>query len=425
MEHAKDSRALLNRTKALLFVRTTEAVAGFIVLVVLTLSLPPAELGYWFLIMGMVGTSQTILEIRTTEAIFSYLPRLISTQAISPARYVYRNCLGAGVMGGMLSSLLLVVMINLFSDTYFDRPLTVECIVSAMLICGFRAVNQPMFATIRAVGTTRQILIFGGAVHALRCTVVAVTVLNFPGFENLIFASACAEISVALIFLKATSFLFWGRCSLEDKEKIPPRKEMLRFLGFSSLIGLLNASVLQADILLLGLFVPATTVATYGLARRVASISDIFLFPLNEAVFARLAAANNEYARKEILFVEKRRALFLTAIIISGMLMVAPLLNTVLAERHPGIGVAFAMIAFWNIWFSGHWFRPLLATLGRQREAAAFITISVISFAISAPILTMAFGLTGLIVSHYVRILVWLIAGGLETRRCLHTLRLP
>jgi len=413
------------RVKAMLAVRVAEAAAGFSILAVLTTNLPPSELGYWFLIMGMIGTTQSIFEIRSTEAIFSYLPRLVSTQSFQAARQVFKSCLGVGVLSGIMSSLVLFVVIAYFSTTYFGHSLTRNCIISALLITCLRSVNLPMFATLRAVGTTRRILIAGVATHLMRCVIVAITANNFPAFEYIVIASAFAEIAVSIILALATSSIFFSSSSCGDTEAVPSRNEMFKFLGFSSLIGLSNAFVLQADILLLGLFTPVTTVATYGLARRLASMSDIFFSPVNEAVFARLSAAGTVMLREKIIFEEKQHALTLVGTVVGGMLMTAPLLHVFLGERYPGIAVTFALISFWSVWFCGHWFRPLLATLGKQKEAATFIFLSVLSFALTAPALTMAFGVTGLILSHYIRIIVWLLAGAQAIRRFRHVLQLP
>ena len=403
---------IFSRTGALSAVRMLDAAIGVGVLAALTVSLPPSDVGYWFLVTGMILASQAVFEFRTSEAIFAFLPGMIAQSGFRESRAVIRTCLTAELFSGVLSVLGLYISFYLLSARYFDEPLSGACIAAALATCFFRAVNEPLDATVRAVQTGPCIFFTGVATVLIRGAAIVGSALFFRDFEYLVISLAFAGlINLCIVAISVVSAVY-GSDVDSSEMKTPTRAELFRFLGFSSVIGLLNVVVLRVDELLLGLFVAPAVVAGYGIARRISGTSDIFFMPRNEALFSELSAAHTHAQREMIVYQERHRAMIMSACAVTCLVAIAPIVHFLLSDRYPGIGLTLALFAFTNLWFCRHWYRPLLATMGYQRFSAIFTLGSVLLFTVAALFLTPTLGITGLIVSHYVRIVAWLWLGG-------------
>ena len=176
-----------------------------------------------------------------------------------------RTCLQAELVSGVLSVLALYISFWMLSTRYFDQQLSGACIVAALSTCLFRAINEPLDATVRAVQTGSSILFTGATTVLIRGTAIVGSALIFRDFEYLVIGLACAGFINLCVVAVAVVRAVYGAEVDSHEVTIPARAELYRFLGFSSFISLLNVLVLRVDELLLGLFVAPTVVAGYGL----------------------------------------------------------------------------------------------------------------------------------------------------------------
>ncbi|MEM9512790.1 MAG: lipopolysaccharide biosynthesis protein [Cyanobacteria bacterium P01_E01_bin.48] len=408
MKWPRNFASFSTRAGALSAVRITDAVAGVGVLAALTFCLPPSEVGSWFLMTGMILTAQAIFQFRSSEAIFTYLPALIDDSCFQASRRILRTSLLAELASGLVSAVALYFGFTLLPGDYFGQPLPNICITAAMAMCVVRGLQEPLDATIRAVQSSSWILSVGITTVILRASAIVGSAILYQSFEALVVALAVASLVNLVILAIAVAQTVNGNEGGSNAPTTPDTRELFKFLGFSSLISLLNVLVLRVDELLLGLFVAPTMVAGYGIARRISGMSDILFTPENEALFSSLSGIDDPGKRTTIVREANRRGVFLSLAVVIGLIAIAPVMYLLLEDRYPGIFSAVTLFAFTNLWFCRHWYRPLLATSGRQQSAAVFTFGSVFVFFTAAFLLTPSLGVTGLILSHHCRIVAWL-----------------
>lgn len=178
------------------------------------------------------------------------------------------------------------------------------------------------------------------------------------------------------------------------------RFEMLRFMVWTDLGGVLGTVTKQLDVVLLGWLSGAAEAGIYRLARSIAALPGYVVGPLQAAVYPRLAgdwAASGWESMRETL---RRHVQFGAGLAAAGLVGVAalpPVVRGLAGDAYgPAVGVSQVLLAASLVWLGLYWLRPTFMAVGDVRAwvaiSAAVVAGSLVAF-LAAAMLWGAMGL--------------------------------
>jgi O-antigen/teichoic acid export membrane protein len=197
--------------------------------------------------------------------------------------------------------------------------------------------------------------------------------------------------AVALAVLAQTSTRTWGGAwwSAPGAPLAGRRREILRFIAYSDVEGLLNLVTRRLDIVILGFLRGPTDVGYYRIARALSGLPGHLVWPLETTAYQRLVAARATDGDGAALARSRRYALKAGLPLGAGLLLAIPLLPagirlTAGSAYEPAVTAAQVLLAGSAVWLAVFWLRPLALTLGTLRfwviNGAAWVVASVAGF---------------------------------------------
>lgn len=282
---------------------TSTSILRFVVAVVVTFVLTPyiidhigkADFGLWSLVFSLLG----------------FLGLVDMGFATSTVKYV-AECRGQAdgerrnrVVSTLLVTYLLLALIvavgsaalAVWFNELFDIP--PEQHGDALLVFAILAVRLTLYLPLglfRGVLFGEQRIVSINVVQMLSAGLnVLLTVLVLESGEGIV---ALAVVNVALLVIEHLAYIVLVRRYLPDLQ-IRPRwfsrdrvRELLGFSVFAALINVSSVVVLQADPVIIKLFLPLGAVAVYSVAMRIATYILLFVKQLNNVVTPVIAERN-------------------------------------------------------------------------------------------------------------------------------------
>ncbi len=194
------------------------------------------------------------------------------------------------------------------------------------------------------------------------------------------------------------------------------RGEIIRFIAYSDIEGLLNLVTRRLDVVLLGYLRGPVDVGYYRIARALSVLPGHLAWPLESTAYQRLTETNATAGEEAVFARTRRYARYAGVPLGLGLLATIPLIPfairiTVGNAYAPAIPATQVLVAGSAVLLAAFWMRPLMLTLGHQRfwvvNSAVFVVASVIGFVW----LTNRFGFIGMAWVYSVMVVMQYLVG--------------
>lgn len=200
-------------------------------------------------------------------------------------------------------------------------------------------------------------------------------------------ASAAGALATVLLGSREARRRWGGRWTAASTADLREhRREMLRFLAWTDLGGLLGTATKQLDVVIVGSVAGTAAAGAYRLARSLAGLVGHVVGPLQTAAYPRLA---HGWAAAVDLSGHLRRHVrlgaALGAVTLAGIVVAGPAIRVLAGEAYaPAVPTARLLIASSAVWAGLYWLRPLYMAAGEIRFwvgiSAVTVAGSVVAF---------------------------------------------
>ncbi|MDP8956833.1 MAG: lipopolysaccharide biosynthesis protein [Actinomycetota bacterium] len=357
-------------------------VAALIQTVVVARWLGPQDYGVAALIFAYTGFVYVFLDPRSSEAVVRYISEFSAVRDLDRVRAVPALGYLADAAFGALA-LLIVATTAPWVDSAIvgsDGSWWLLLIFAGSLT--FAAPSATSRGVLTAFDRFGAIAKLQSTTALVRLAIVLAVVMSGGGLAGFVVASAISILIEGVVMIFAAQRVVhretgssWFRGGV--RPLAGRLREIIRFMVYTDLVGLVGGFTKQADVLILGFVRGPTDAAFYRIGLSVASPIVRIGGPLTSVFYPRFARLAARGASAELDDQVRRTVLWAAAPITGLVLLTTPLVPYVIELAFgtayvPGARTAQVIVAASAISLGFFWLRPLLLAVGRVRPLLGF-----------------------------------------------------